>query len=633
MKILFIVTHAEMARLAMPWILEAAQHRNAELLAANCVLNPVAVPGRESAWPLIEKPQKVRNALKETIDSLPKGSVTLLDEIRGIMPSHEVSGLAQKHNIETIYFPVDARLDPSAPDMQFGLRLLRDAPSNVMLLDIGKNPKESINRFIVPMDLAKSGHAIRYVIDYGSDLGTIVPLHISPDFGGDSQNIAARELDLQLREVGLEQEYSWLKPKVAMAEGFHQGLMQSIKAYDGILMGGASVKLLHDIRREIIRIHPRISDTIAIGIFRPAQLGAKTFIGRLKRRMKAALPELTLADRVSLFDRIQGGARLTPDFIIMIGLSVLIASLGLITDNTSVVIGAMLVAPFMTSLIGIGLALAQGNLSLMKRSAVAMGTGLFVGLSLSFLMGAAVPMDELPLEVLARGDPNIVDLAIAFISGMAAAYAVSRESVAESIVGVAIAAALVPPLACVGIMLSEGHVLEAEGAITLLVTNLAAIILGAAYMFRRLGVPGTRTEQKSYVLVRRVSVSLIMLLLLLSIPLVYRMAGQLAVGQIRPANFRVSNKVKQAVHNIVDQQKGLSVMQMGRSGSGLIKRIRIVLAADRPVHASLVEDIRASVQGALGKDIEVVIGVFRNAVEPQTEGNTKTESGETVAAD
>ena len=78
----------------------------------------------------------------------------------------------------------------------------------------------------------------------------------------------------------------------------------------------------------------------------------------------------TLADRISLFDRIQGGSRLTADFIAMIGLSVLIASFGLMADNASVVIGAMLVAPFMTPLIGVGLALAQGNLALMKRSAL-----------------------------------------------------------------------------------------------------------------------------------------------------------------------------------------------------------------------------------------------------------------------
>ena len=97
----------------------------------------------------------------------------------------------------------------------------------------------------------------------------------------------------------------------------------------------------------------------------------------------------------------------------MMALSVLIASLGLMADNASVVIGAMLVAPFMAPLIGVGLALSQGNLALMKRSALATAAGLAVGLSLSFVLGLLVPLDELPLEALSRGDPDIVDMAIA----------------------------------------------------------------------------------------------------------------------------------------------------------------------------------------------------------------------------
>lgn len=629
-KFLLIITHANMARRAVPWLAQTARLRNAELLVAPCALNPVAVPGRKYAWPLIENPRRVRRVLKETVDALPAGSVELLEEIGGESPSEEVINVVRKRGIKIIHFPVDARLDPSVPDMQFGQRLLRDAPCDVVVTDPGEEERTSLRRIVVPMDLATAGHVARYICQVGTTYGVdVVPLHISADFGADSQTIAKRELDLQLSEAGIETEYSWLAPQVTIADGFHQGLMQSIEAHDAVVMGGSSVKLLHDIKREIIRIRPQDSTAIAVGILRPAELAAKSRAGRFIRRIEAALPELTLADRVSLFDRIQRGARLTPDFTIMIALSVLMASFGLLADNTSVVIGAMLVAPFMTSLIGIGLAIVQGNLRLMKRSVAAMGVGLLIGLALSYLLALFVPLDELPLEVLARGDPDIVDLVIAFVSGMAAAYAVSRESVAESIVGVAIAAALVPPLSCIGIMLAHGHVLEAEGASILLITNLAAIVLGAAVVFRRLGVPGTQNRHRSYVLARWVSITLVVLLLVLSLPLGLRMANRLAVGQTRPMGFRVSSAVKHAVQDIVDRQEGLNVVVMGRSGSGLSKRVRIILSTSHPVPASVVEEIRSAVQAVQGKDTPVEISVFQNAVQPLRKMNTKLDTADT----
>ncbi|MHC5061292.1 MAG: TIGR00341 family protein [Planctomycetota bacterium] len=621
MKILLIVTHSKIIPRAVPWLSELAHKQNSELLVANCVLNPVAVPGRVGAWPLIERPRKVRNALKKTADQLPQDNVTLLPEINGTFPDQDISDIIKKHEVDIIYFPVDAKLNPGAPDMQFGQQLLRNSPCSVFLVDLGESERKSIERIIVPMDLAASGHVIRYIVKLGGRTDIIVPLHISQDFGGDSQKIAVRELELQLKEIGLEEDYSWIRPQVTMADGFHQGILQTVQANDAIVLGGLSIKLIHDLRIQLLRLRPQIAEAVAIGIYRPSGLAAKTKLGRFARRLKATFPELTLADRISLFDRIQAGARLTPDFIVMISL-ILIASLGLLADNSSVVIGAMLVAPFMTPVIGVGLALAQGNLVLMKRSAIATATGLIVGISLSFALALFVPLDELPLEIISRGDPNIVDLAIAFVSGMAAAYAVSRESVAESIVGVAIAAALVPPLACVGIMLAGNHIRETEGALILLLTNLAAIALGAALAFRRLGVPGTRTGHRSYVMIRRISTTMVLLLLCLSIPLTSRMADQLAVGQIRPMSFRVSKRVKRVVHERVGRVEGLSVMSLGRSGSGSSKLIRILLNTEKPVPNSVIEQIKADVKKVMGKETPVLVGVFQSAVVGQIQEPT-----------
>ncbi len=617
MKILLVIANSKMVRQVVPWLAETARRQNAELLIANCALNPVSVPGRVSAWPLVEKPQKIRAALEVSIEQLPESNITLLEDITGLFPEQDVTNLIEKHGVDILYFPVDARRNPGDPEMQFAQNVLRDAPCDVILVDLGLTSRDVVKRILIPMDLAASGHVISHIIKFSGDIGVVVPLHISPDFGVDSEKIAARELDLQLKEIGVKEDCSWIQPQVIMADGFDQGLLHVIKRGDAVVFGGTSVKLIHDLRMQLITIRPQISDDVPIAVFRPSGLAAKTKIGRFAHRLRSALPELTLADRVSLFDRIQGGSRLTADFIAMISLSVLIASFGLMADNSSVVNGAMLVAPFMTPLIGVGLALAQGNLALMKRSAIATGAGVMVGVLLSFVLGVCVPLDELPLEILARGDPDIVDLAIAFVSGMAAAYTVSRESVAELIVGVAIAAALVPPLSCIGIMFANGYVLETEGAITLLVTNLAAIALGAAVVFRRLGVPGTRTGHRSYVKIRWISMTLILLLLALSIPLVFSLADQLAVGQTRPMGFRVSTRVKRAVNDRIDQIEGLEIMFMGRSGSGHSRLIRLLLDSDKPIPASMIKKIKADMREDLGENTPIHIGVFQNAIQKQ----------------
>jgi uncharacterized hydrophobic protein (TIGR00271 family) len=614
MKILLIITHSKMVENAVSWLSELACRQNSELLIANCVLNPIAVPNRIGAWPLIEEPQKVRSALDKIIADLPSNNISLLPEISGQFPNQEVTQIVEEQKIDILYFPLDAEMNPGTPDMQFAQKLLFNAPCDILLVDLGENDRNGIERILVPMDLAASGNTLRHVIKLSSKREDIVPLHIAQDFGGDSKRIASSELDLQLKEAGLTESLPQIIPKVVMADGFNHGLIKTVKAKDGIVLTGKSVKRIHQLRMQLFQIHPEIATAVAIGVFHPAGFAAKTKLGRIGRRLKLALPELTLADRISLFDRIQGGARLTTDYVAMIGLSVLIASLGLLADNSSVVIGAMLVAPFMTPLIGIGLALAQGNLILMKKSAIATGTGLIVGLCLSLILGVLHPLDELPLEILARGDPNIIDLAIAYVSGMAGAYAISRQSVTESIVGVAIAAALVPPLACVGIMIANADILEAQGAFLLLVTNLAAIALGAATVFRYLGVPGTRTGQLSSVKIRWIGIALTIMLIILAIPLGYRMAKQVSVGQIRPMSFRVSSKLKHAVNEHVEKIDGLSVMTLGRSGSGKSKLIRILLSTEKPVPDYIIEDIKESVEIIMGQGTPVLIKVFQNAV-------------------
>ena len=103
------------------------------------------------------------------------------------------------------------------------------------------------------------------------------------------------------------------------------------------------------------------------------------------------------------------------------------------------------------------------------------------------------------------------------------------------------------------------------------------------------------------------------------------MAESLAIGQTRPMGFRVSSSVKRIVEDQVKQVDGLDVMFLSRSGSGQSKLIRVLLNAEKPVNASVLEEIEADIKAALGKDTPVQIGVFQNAVTSEAKSQTNGE--------
>jgi len=158
------------------------------------------------------------------------------------------------------------------------------------------------------------------------------------------------------------------------------------------------------------------------------------------------------------------------DFFLLVVLSCSIATLGLITDSPAVIIGAMLVAPLMSPIIGIGLASIVGDSHLLKNavSALLRGAGLAVLLSaVVTLFNSYLPIisfQTLPQEVLSRTHPTPIDLVIAFSGGIAAAYAMTQPNLSAALPGVAIATALMPPVCTVGIGLALGRLDVAGGA-------------------------------------------------------------------------------------------------------------------------------------------------------------------------
>ena len=188
----------------------------------------------------------------------------------------------------------------------------------------------------------------------------------------------------------------------------------------------------------------------------------------------------------------------------MLGLASAIASLGLLQNSPAVVIGSMLLAPLMTPMIGLGLALVQANRQLARHCGKSIGLGFLLTLVVSYLIGIITPTFEtLPEEVLARGGPNVLDLFIAVFAAGTATFATARPNIVGAIAGVAIATALVPPVCSIGISPASAELLNALGALVLFVTNLIAIIVVSSFTFSLLGVTQLRTLKRNIRLAQR----------------------------------------------------------------------------------------------------------------------------------
>jgi uncharacterized hydrophobic protein (TIGR00271 family) len=189
-------------------------------------------------------------------------------------------------------------------------------------------------------------------------------------------------------------------------------------------------------------------------------------------------------------------------FTILQSLAVLIALFGLLTNSAAVVIGAMLVAPLMRPVLSVAATLVMGLPVRQGASFTIVVVASAGSVFLAWAITELLPLSEtnIPGEILARTEPTLLDLGIALAAGAAGAYALVRREVSDALPGVAVAVALVPPLATVGATFALGRPDLSWGALLLYLTNLAAIVLIGAVVFILTGfVPRTqiiRAEQR-----------------------------------------------------------------------------------------------------------------------------------------
>lgn len=184
-------------------------------------------------------------------------------------------------------------------------------------------------------------------------------------------------------------------------------------------------------------------------------------------------------------------------FWILITLASIIAAAGVAADSTATVIGAMIVAPLMTPVLGTMLSVVLADRTNLTRSLLLVAGGALVAIAIGWLLGLLVVNDvvaETNSQVASRVHPRLVDLLAAIATGAVGSVALVRRDISDTLPGVAIAISLVPPLSVVGFTFEAGKLGQSFGASLLFLTNVAAIlgtgtVVMALYGFHRLFAP------------------------------------------------------------------------------------------------------------------------------------------------
>lgn len=263
------------------------------------------------------------------------------------------------------------------------------------------------------------------------------------------------------------------------------------------------------VRKELER--PRASREIVNAVNLP------TGREELERAKKRSVPLFSYAseDRFrDLFLALRDDAKFSTTYLVLMVLSTLLATVGLYQNSTAVVIGAMLLAPLMSPIVSLSMGLLRGEENLIAPSAIKIAYGVVIALAAAALMTLMFPHKPITAEMQGRLNPTLLDLGVAIVAGVAGAYTKAYKEILQSLAGVAIAVALVPPLAVAGIGIGRLDFYFFAHAFLLFLTNLVGITLAATFTFRVLGY--------SAAVRRKWSVNLVVLALaLIAVPLYY----------------------------------------------------------------------------------------------------------------
>ncbi|MGB7346570.1 MAG: DUF389 domain-containing protein [Pirellulaceae bacterium] len=246
-----------------------------------------------------------------------------------------------------------------------------------------------------------------------------------------------------------------------------------------------------------------------------SQAIGRSLSDRITNWVATIAPSMEREERIALAESLEQGSVPNLEFLGLISASAMLAAFGLLQDSAAVIIGAMLIAPLMTPILGAGLSIAHGNRPLFKSSLLTILLGFVGALGASVIFGWLVllvrptsdnHLDWITPEMWSRCRPSPLDFCVGLVGGLAASYAQTRKHLSSALAGAAIAAALVPPISTAGLQIAFGiwghldpdkvpvGVLPVVGPILLVTVNVLTIMVGASFV---LWARGMRNESQS----------------------------------------------------------------------------------------------------------------------------------------
>jgi len=332
------------------------------------------------------------------------------------------------------------------------------------------------------------------------------------------------------------------------------------------------------------------------------------------KKYTSFIKKIPYEQRTTFIDEISGSASPGFDFYLLVILSSSIATLGLITNSPAVIIGAMLIAPLMSPIIGIGLASVIGKNDLLRKSMSALTRGAIFAIGLSAFLTFInlympfVSFQELSSEIVSRTHPSPLDLIVALAGGLAAAYSMTEPKLSAALPGVAIATALMPPLSTIGIGLALGKFDVAGGAFLLFVTNAITIAFASALVFFMRGLyPFSNGKNKFIPTSLQFSAFLIIILL---IPLSY-----FSVQFVRQATE--TRTINDSVHKNVALIENAELVDLQVNMVGDSIDLDLTIRTNVPLNYEQVIKLQENIVADLSRPVSIRVNqVFAERLDP-----------------
>lgn len=342
----------------------------------------------------------------------------------------------------------------------------------------------------------------------------------------------------------------------------------------------------------------------------PSKPKLKTRLLKLLRQLQKPI---TQERRATVLITLRDGSRPEFSYYLLVVLSSIIATLGLLVDSPAIIIGAMLVAPLMTPIIGLGLSSIVGDDKLLRSSSISLFIGALVAILISALITWVnlqlpfISVEILPNEVLARTRPSPIDLGVALAGGSAAAFALAMPNISAALPGVAIATALMPPLSTVGIGLAFQRLEVAGGAFLLFLTNAVTIAFAASLIFFVLGFARSAKMTPGRI-PRNLLISALLTIILLG------SLSYLSYQFVQSANER---RQLEAIVQEEVKRMGVELVEWNATSQGETLHLDFVVRTLSPLRYEDSVSLQTEIASRLQRPVSVIVNqIFAAALDP-----------------